>query len=82
VKKPPKWEPTPAAYLGYLAREQLQARENVEAMLREGISSHDTLHSRATIHRAWQHTLSLRPNRFARDPRRFSSTPRPKEVPT
>lgn len=36
----------------------------------------DLLHSRATVHAAWQAILAERPNRFARDPRPFSSLPR------
>lgn len=61
-------------------REQLNARQNIEAQLEAKQPASSTLlHSRATLFAVMQSILAERPNRFARDPRRFSSLPRVRE---
>lgn len=72
------WEPTPEQMQHYKNIEIEHAKRNISFGLQsKGFSTTlDLLHSKATAHAAMQAVLAERPNRFARDPRRFSALPR------
>lgn len=57
----------------YLEREQELALENIRRTGRSDLSSQRTLHFAAQAYLAGRETIT-------RDPRRFSSTPRPKKT--
>lgn len=72
--------PVSDAHLEALAkRDPSLATDNIARAIEAGtFSSHDFLHPRRTLHIVFQIVMEDRPNRFERDPRRFSSTPRPR----
>lgn len=75
-----RWTPTPEAFVAYKARDFELARQNIEVARANGVSSTELLHSRSTAFVALQANLDGRPNRFARDPRQFSSSPRERKA--
>ena len=78
------WEPTAEQFEKYQLREVQLAVQNITtglAATKAFATTHDLLHARATSHAAMQVVLRNRPNRFARDPRRFGSLPRERKAP-